>query len=87
MSALKNELGDFHRNSLEFFRDKRKVSGTAYLPLTCRIPSAYHTAYLAAYLVFKGSPTSRLVFRRRLTARLQIVARPEPSCGFLSVCS
>jgi hypothetical protein len=87
MSALKNELGDFRQNSHEFFGEQRKVSGIAYLPLTFRLPSAYHTAYPAAYLAFTGSPTSRLVLRGRYKVRLQKVVCPGLSSGFLSFCS
>lgn len=87
MNAVQEHYTLFSEIRKFVFGEKKNVSGIVYVPLTARLRAAYSAAYVAAYVVLPGKPTSRHVFRRRLTARLQKVAHPEPSYGFLLVCS
>ncbi len=45
-----------------FFSTQNAAYHAAYLPLTNRLPPAYHTAYHAAYRSLLQRPTSPLFF-------------------------
>jgi len=78
MSAVKKHFAVFSEIPNLVFDEKKNVSGIVYVPLTARL----RAAYVAAYVVSPGEPTSCLSSRGRYWVRFQKVARPEPSCEF-----